>query len=457
MALRARSFASSLLVAATLSSATALAFSACSASSASSSSAPVTDSGGAGGFLNPSTTSGAGGITGSGGGPDLTTVAGTGPGDVADACAATSAQATLTKVPVDIILVLDNSGSMHDELQAVEDNINKNFAAILESSGVDYRLILLSRHRKAARAASGESSTSICVEAPLSGVPMCPPLGSSLKVPKPIFGPRFFQFNDKIESTNSFERIVNDYDTPDISPNASTNTGLALLGWSEWLRDGAKKVFLVMTDDDTATDPDIATSDAFIQKLTAKAPELGTYNAQAPKTSILNFTWHSIIGIPEKSPATAPYLPAEPVKLGICTGNGDSVTNAGPAYQDLSIRTGGLRFPICQFTGYDVVFQKIADDVVSNISVACDFDIPAPPAGQMLDLNKVAVIYTKGDGSGDEKFGQALNVGQCDKDTFYIENNRVYLCPIPCGIIKTDGKSSVKVSFECQSTIVPPK
>jgi len=58
-------------------------------------------------------------------------------------CATTSAGAMLVKQPVDIILVLDNSGSMADELAAA----------------VDYRVILISRHRKDVRAMSGESST----------------------------------------------------------------------------------------------------------------------------------------------------------------------------------------------------------------------------------------------------------------------------------------------------------
>jgi hypothetical protein len=357
---------------------------------------------------------------------------------------------------VDIILVLDNSGSMHDELQAVEDNINQNFASILNTSGVDYRVILLSRHRKVARATTGESSTSICVQAPLSGVPLCPPLNSTLTVPKPIFGPRFYQFNDKVESTTSFWRIVNDYDTPDSIPNASTTTGLAPNGWQEWLRPNAKKVFLEMSDDDPATDTNIATVDAFVQQLTAKAPAFGTYNTQDPAQSVLNFVWHSIIGIPEKSAPTDPYLPTEPVQVGKCTGNGDSVANAGPTYQELSIRTGGLRFPICQFTGYDVVFQKIASDVVSKTTVACDFDIPPPPPGKTLDLTKVAVVYTKGDGTGDVKFLQVTDPAQCDASTFYIQNNRVHLCPIPCATVQADGKAKVQVSFECQSTIVKP-
>jgi hypothetical protein len=201
----------------------------------------------------------------------------------------------------------------------------------------------------------------------------------------------------------------------------------------------------------------IATDDAFIQQLTAKDPSFGTYNAQDPAMSVLNFTWHSIIGLPEKSTPTDPYLPTDPVKLGKCTGNGDTVTNAGPTYQDLSIRTGGLRFPICQFTGYDVVFKTIANDVISKTTVACDFAIPAPPPGKTLDLSKVAVVYTPGNSMPATKFLQVTDPSKCDASTFYIQNNRVYLCPIPCATVQADGKAQVDVSFECQSTIVTPK
>src|SRR5450432_2437007 len=124
----------------------------CSASSSGSGSG-VRPSADAAGSANIDPSSGAG----SGGAGSINTGNGDGSGGVVtpgDACVITSATATLIKEPVDIILVLDNSGSMADELQAVEDNINQNFATILQQSGVDYRVILISRHRRDVRAAS---------------------------------------------------------------------------------------------------------------------------------------------------------------------------------------------------------------------------------------------------------------------------------------------------------------
>jgi hypothetical protein len=345
-------------------------------------------------------------------------------------CATVSARATLSKQPVDVILVLDNSGSMADELDAVERNINREFADILAQSGVDYRVILLSRHRREVRAPSGESSTSICVSSPLSGLASCPG-------PTPVNSERFFQYSIKIESEDSFDRILDSYDAPD------TKFDLTTVGWSEWLRPAAKKVFLEMTDDNAQL-----SVDAFVQQLTLLAPaNFGT--AADP-----NFVFHSIVGVREKSPASAPYAPDEPIQLATCAGGGDTVANAGVGYQELSRRTGGLRFPICEFSSYDAVFRTVASDVVSGSRLACDFAIPSLADGQTLDLSKVAVAYTPGGAAVPDKFGQVLTSAACQADAFYIADGRIYLCPEACTTVEGDGGAQLEVLFTCDSTII---
>ena len=357
---------------------------------------------------------------------------GTGSDAAPETCATVSAAATLIKQPVDIILVLDNSGSMEDELDAVERNINLNFASILQQSGVDYRMILISRHRKDARTESEEASTSICVSSPLSGLGSCP-------APKPVNSERFFQYSIKVESENSFDRILSTY-------NAHDSFNLTKVGWSEWLRPGAKKVFLEMTDDNAKL-----SVDEFVQKLTALVPaNFGT--AAKP-----DFVFHSIIGIQQKSPVSEPYAPDEPVQMATCSGGGDTVANAGVGYQELSRRTGGLRFPICEFSSYDTVFRTIASDVVSGSQLACDFDIPTLAGGApdtRLDLSKVAVAYTQGGAPTPSKFGQAQTLADCQADAFYIANNHIYLCPDTCGVVKADHAAKIEVLFTCESTII---
>ena len=400
----------------------------CSASQAGSGSSSRVDSAGASGISSIDTGTGAAGS----GGNAFSASNGGATGDPNHpTCATASAAATLIKEPVDIILVLDNSGSMADELDAVEKNINLNFATILQQSGVDYRVILISRHRKDPRAASGESSTSICVSSPLSGLAVCPG-------PKPVNSDRFFQYSIKIESTDSFDQILATFNQRDQKFDSTQ------VGWSEWLRPGAKKVFLEMTDDNAALPVD-----TFVQKLAALAPAQFGSDPAHP-----TFVFHSIIGVKEKAPVTAPYAPDEPIQMATCQGGGDTVANAGLSFQDLSKRTGGLRFPICEFASYDAVFSTIANDVVVKSQLACDFDIPKPSDGQELDLSKVAVSYTKGGASAPTQFGQAATSAACEANAFYIENNHIFLCPDTCATVKADGAAKVDVLFTCQSTII---
>jgi hypothetical protein len=350
-------------------------------------------------------------------------------------CAQAESRAMLVKEPIDIIVVLDNSGSMDEELDAVERNINVNFAGILDDGDVDYRMILISRHRKAARddANDAEAKTSICVEAPLSGLMACP-------APEPIFSARFFQYFTKIESDDSFDVTLDTYEPP-FAEGREDRADQAPEGWSAWLRPRAKKVFLEMTDDDEDMN-----SSEFVSELQTMAPEHFGTDPASP-----GFVFHSIIGIAEKAVETQPYLPNEPVTSQRCP----SVNSEGVTYQELSILTGGLRFPLCGFDAYDVVFRRIAEDVVTRTQVACDFAIPPPPPDKDLELEKVAVNYTSGNGSADQEFLQASTPTDCGPDAFYIEGGvRIVLCPEACAFVQADEMARVDVLFTCENTII---
>lgn len=351
------------------------------------------------------------------------------------ACAQAESAATLVKEPVDIILVLDNSGSMDDEIDAVERNINVNFAQILDTNSVDYRLILLSRHRDGPRG-SEEENTSICVTQPLSGLATCPG-------PDPVFSDRFFHYSAKVESHDSFDVALEWYDLID-----DDDDSLAPNGWGPWLRAGAKKVFVEMTDDNE----DMPAAD-FMAALSAKSAEhFGT-----PEDP--NYVFHSIVGLKEKANPTEAYLPDEPIESVVCTGNGAAIENPGTIYQELSVATGGLRFPLCQFPGYDAVFRQIATDVIVTSEIDCAFPIPAPPAGTELDLTKVAVGYKPGDGSPTKEYLQASSCDLCEPDAFCIPEGgmTIQLCDETCEALQMDPLATVDVLFKCESTIIPPR
>ena len=371
------------------------------------------------------------GLIGEGPGSELPPIA------LEDACIIASAEATLVQQPVDIVLVLDNSGSMDEELAAVEANINVSFASILEESGVDYRVILISRHRRQPRADSGESSTSICVQSPLSGLNSCE------SATRPVFTERFFHYSTKIESEDSFDVLLDTYAPPFENSGREDRFDQAPDGWSAWLRPNASRVFLEMTDD-SAEMP----TESFLEQLTALSPE--TFGSMDEP----RFVFHSIVGLREKDPPTAPYLPAEPVQSEKCRGNDNTVDSAGEPYQELSKRTGGLRFPLCQFDGFDVVFRTIAQDVAVTRGVACDFAIPPPPAGLALNLEQVAVSLSRSDGGAPLQLGQALSPEVCRGDAFYIESDRIHLCPAACDVVQRDPLGEVDVLFTCRNTVV---
>jgi hypothetical protein len=392
-----------------------------------------TASGGAGGApASSSSTSG-----GPGGGFVIDAGTGDGSLDPDAACATQSASATLTKKPVDIIVVIDNSGSMTQEIVGVQQNINQNFATIIENSGLDYRVIMVTRH------GSATSTQSVCVEAPLSGIPAggcSPPPAQPVNNP-----PRFFHYSVEIASRNSWCQILNTIDKPD-------EFNLAPMGWQQWLRPDAYKTFIEITDDGvgctfngkTYQDSNSVaggtmTAPVFDADLLAKSP------TQFGDPMQRNYTFYSIVALAFNNPPDKPYAPTDPVIAGKCP----TAANPGTGHQALSVITGALRFPICDTTSYDVVFQAIADGVIKGAKVACDFPVPDPPPGKMIDLATVEVAYTPGGMGTQQTFAQVKDASMCTASSFYIENGTIKLCPDTCALVQMDDKAKIDVLFGC--------
>jgi hypothetical protein len=365
------------------------------------------------------------------------------PVDESSACVVERADTVESKEPVDIIVIVDNSASMGDELAATERNINENFAEILEDSGLDYRMIALTLHRRANRTGFGQSATMLCVATPLSG------LGDCTAAPEPAFSDRFFQYSTRIQSDDSFDVLLDTYAPPFELDDREDQFGNAPLGWSEWLRPGVKKVILEMSDGNE----DMAADD-FQRALSELDPE--SFGADPGQPS---YVFHSIVDVAEKAELNTPYLPAEAVEPGTCTvalpGVTNSLATSGEVYQEVSRRTGGLRFPICQSEAYDVVFREIAGRVIAQSDIACDFPVPAAPAGRALDLDTVSVAIAHEDTLAETStLGQARLASNCTGEAFFIEDQRIQLCPEVCSAVRGEDGARVDVLFGCESTII---
>lgn len=339
----------------------------------------------------------------------------------AEPCALLAASLTPLSEPVDFILVLDNAASMEDALRAAEVSLNESFGKRLAESGVDYRVILLSEHR-----GSEDQESAVCIQSPLSALATCPS-------PEPGENARFFHYSTEVESEDSLDLLLETF-----SGEREDDFGLANLGWSEWLRPDAKKIFLVLTADDA----DMPAME-FAAALTELAPE---QFGQDP--SRFNFTWHSIVGLAAPAgaslePAAQGHLPGAPITEDECEGD---VSNAGETYQELSRLTGGLRFPICETEAYGVVFQQIVEGVARG-TPSCDFALPAAPPGRSLELGGAALSL----GAAPRLIRRADDAASCAADAFYLTGEVVHLCPETCAALTAGADSAPQLRFTCRS------
>lgn len=347
------------------------------------------------------------------------------------ACGEQKFEAMLEVSPVDVIITIDNSGSMGQEIEGVQDNINTNFADIIGASGLDYRVILVSQF-------GDLEEENVCIEAPLGGIPQG---GCNNPPGDPVNGERFFHYAETISSHNAWCKLLETFDTPD-------DNGFTATGWQEWLRPEAFKTFIVLTDDGVTCGPyddndnvgdGTSEATAYDSDLLALSPlHFGTADDR-------NYAWYSIVAMAYNDPMDAPYLPADPVIDDECP------TAAGPGtgYQGLSVLTDALRFPLCDTTSYDVVFQAIAEGVIKGAKIACSFPVPVPPEGVTIDLDTVLVEYTPG-GVGDPNiFMQVPTAADCDAMSFYIENDQVNLCPDACALVQMDVDATIDIAFSC--------
>jgi hypothetical protein len=126
-----------------------------------------------------------------------------GGGTDAGVCQSTNVTANPTSLPVDIIWVIDNSGSMDEEESYVQTNIN-TFSSQIASSGIDYRVVMIT------------DPTHINVP---------PPLGGSN---------RFQAVNQNVQSNDALQLFISTYPQ-----------------WQGFLRAGAVKHIVIVSDDES--------------------------------------------------------------------------------------------------------------------------------------------------------------------------------------------------------------
>jgi len=363
---------------------------------------------------------------------------GTNPNLEDQACATDADEASVVKKPVDIILVVDSSSSMAGEIDAIEQNLNTNLGSELEASGVDYRIVLLADHGDAD--VSGKFG--ICIDSPLSGHDCDAVDGDAL----PVDGDRLKHYPIYVGSHDAYDRILSDYALDDdgiydVAPQGGLVPALPY-GYGEFLREDALKVFLLISDDDTqgATTQSAADFDA---ALLAMAPEqFGTADNR-------NYLVHSIVGQEGKATDTSiPWLDTDAVATRTCGGDSEA---AGVQHQELSILTGGLRFPLCDNENFDAVFQAMAENLTEEVTLGCTFQ-PEPDHGE-LDFDRMVLYYTDGVDGETSTLNRVANSGACEANSYYVSAGLVSLCPSTCDDAQSDLGGRLSMHVACEISI----
>ena len=331
-------------------------------------------------------------------------LAGSDPATSDEACVFDRQTASVVSKPVDVILIIDNSGSMGAEIESVENNINANFASIIEASGLDYRVIMIASH--------GElDKESICVSAPLSGT-NCMPRGNQ---PSPT--ERFRQANHEVGSHDSLEVALDTFGE-----------------WGQWLRMDAYKVFIEITDDENELTSVAEFDEALLTQTGGQFGSPGTRR----------YLFHSIVGVAEKEDGSA-YAPNEPLQSDKC----DSAVHSGESYQKLSRLTGGLRYPVCAVESYDVVFREVAQGIIEAARIQCTFRPPEPMMSeQELDVERAAIEYV--DDAGARQVVSRAEDCAADPAGFTIDDrSNVTLCPTLCEQASTSEMGTLTFVAAC--------
>ena len=305
------------------------------------------------------------------------------------ACANTSVQGTLELAPADIIIAVDNSGSMGAEAGFVQANMN-SFSNQIIASGIDVHVVLISSYPG--------NGNGICIAPPLGGGG-CPTADNNLPV--------FRHVNNSVGSSNGLQVILNTFPQ-----------------WSASLRPNAQRHVVIVTDDNSSLG---ATS--FDTQLKALDPGFANYKFHA----IYSFT----------DPDIFTCITGGDVCCGLSDGE-------GTVYRALVGLTMGVEGNLCQ-QNFAPVFNQLATSVVNNSPLQCDIPMPTTDAG-IINPDDVQIELTLPP-AGPQILNNVGSAGGCGGGGWFYDNptspSQISLCPETCTAANAVSNPSVTVLLGC--------
>jgi len=233
---------------------------------------------------------------------------------------------------------------------------------------------------------------------------------SHVDIPPPLAGSgRLRQIDRHVSSSNALERVIETYPQ-----------------WSDFLRPDSVRHIVAVTDDESDW----------------SASKFETAIAALASPGFPNgFTFHAIVA------------PDPPWASGACF-----LLSAarGDTYIELQQAHNGVFYSLCE-TDWTPVFTALSSSVIEQSALPCSYDLPAPPAGDTLDHDRVNVVYMPSTGSARTiPRVSAASAGRTDDGWYYDDPSaptQINVCPTTCQTFEADTGGQVDIALGC-ATIV---
>jgi hypothetical protein len=319
-----------------------------------------------------------------------------------ESCAEISQTADNQLQPADIVIAVDNSGSMDEEIVFVREQLNA-FSQQIVDSGIDVRIILISAEVMDPNVPppppslfdddDDDQDNGICIGAPL-GSGTCPADSNP---------PRYLHVPQEVASHDALNLFTQTFST-----------------WRSQLRPNATKTFVVVTDDNAEDAPNNSAA-AFTGAVAALDPAL--------------FAQWSLSGI-------------------YCFSECPEAAEIGTVYRDLIEQTAGVGGDLC-LQDFAPVFDALARSVIDASKLDCEWAIPAPPVGQTFDTGRVNVRYSGSGGAPQSIYHVGLATDCAAQGGWYYDDNasptRVLVCPSTCELLQAEADAQLDVLFGCET------
>lgn len=144
---------------------------------------------------------------------------------------------------------------------------------------------------------------------------------------------------------------------------------------------------------------------------------------------------------------------------------GSPGSESNRSWMSEAARIGGTAKPNCSDDGPNYCHMDLTTspdfaqalreglaDVAGQI-VSCTYQIPPPPSGQSIDVNKINVIYTPRGSEEPKLVGRSVGA-EC-KSGWQLKGNEVTICPETCATIQEDAGATLELLFGCAAIDTP--